>query len=466
MKQVLTSLAVAALAPLAMAQPSLLYAWPNTPPSGTSVGRVIDACAGFGSNLVVKEGGVLFAWGGNNSHGQQGHMPPPASNQCLLPGAICVAPPTQMPLLRRASVGYEHTLALAMDPTTQPTGTFGLLAWGNNGPRAAEIPDLTDPTGYWRIDPSAKVIDLQVGEHINIVLFDNGQIAAWGHEAYGVDPRPNNTGQPLYEAYHPNYEWRFRAISCCGHAVAALQYDHTPNHLMPDLDGRIICWGTFDENPTEPQWWGPNYRGNTLLRDPPNIPAWFAPYTPPYTSITGGHHSLIGVKADGTTHIWGADSFNCRTDQPRNTTLVNNPPIPMVDIIGGYTAWMLGRRDDTGEIVGWGGFGQPGAFPMGWPSGPLPDQFKMARGNCNLTQAMARCYDANCDGSQTPPVLSINDFICFGNAFAEAQNLPYEQQVVSDANCDGSIWPPVLNVNDYQCFQAACVSPCPPGHMP
>ena len=52
------------------------------------------------------------------------------------------------------------------------------------------------------------------------------------------------------------------------------------------------------------------------------------------------------------------------------------------------------------------------------------------------------CY-ANCDGSSVAPILNVNDFQCFLNAFAAGS--PY-------ANCDESTYPPVLNVNDFQCF--------------
>ncbi|MFN0133613.1 MAG: GC-type dockerin domain-anchored protein [Phycisphaerales bacterium] len=60
------------------------------------------------------------------------------------------------------------------------------------------------------------------------------------------------------------------------------------------------------------------------------------------------------------------------------------------------------------------------------------------------------CY-ANCDGSTTPPVLNINDFICFTNLFAANDPL---------ANCDGSTTPPTLNVNDFTCFLNAFAVGC------
>jgi len=61
------------------------------------------------------------------------------------------------------------------------------------------------------------------------------------------------------------------------------------------------------------------------------------------------------------------------------------------------------------------------------------------------------CYP-NCDGSTVPPILNVNDFICFQQKYAA--NDPY-------ANCDGSTVAPVLNVNDFICFQQKYAAGCP-----
>src|SRR5262249_34638475 len=54
----------------------------------------------------------------------------------------------------------------------------------------------------------------------------------------------------------------------------------------------------------------------------------------------------------------------------------------------------------------------------------------------------ALCY-ASCDGSTSPPILNVQDFACFLNAFAAGQ---------SYANCDNSTSAPLLNVADFSCF--------------
>jgi hypothetical protein len=67
-----------------------------------------------------------------------------------------------------------------------------------------------------------------------------------------------------------------------------------------------------------------------------------------------------------------------------------------------------------------------------------------------ITAGMALCY-ANCDDSTTSPVLNVNDYICFQNAFAAGD---------AYANCDNSTTPPVLNVNDFVCFSSAFAAGC------
>ena len=64
---------------------------------------------------------------------------------------------------------------------------------------------------------------------------------------------------------------------------------------------------------------------------------------------------------------------------------------------------------------------------------------------------VSMCY-ANCDGSNTPPILNVNDFGCFLNAYAAGD--PY-------ANCDGSTTPQVLNVLDFACFLNKYAAGCP-----
>jgi uncharacterized membrane protein len=73
-----------------------------------------------------------------------------------------------------------------------------------------------------------------------------------------------------------------------------------------------------------------------------------------------------------------------------------------------------------------------------------------AQSHALVLTPVAACY-ANCDGSVAPPVLNVNDFICFQAKFAAGD--PY-------ANCDHSTAPPVLNVGDFVCYQGRFVAGC------
>jgi DNA-binding beta-propeller fold protein YncE len=88
----------------------------------------------------------------------------------------------------------------------------------------------------------------------------------------------------------------------------------------------------------------------------------------------------------------------------------------------------------------------------------LPDSCDIASGRSSdinhngiPDECEGLCY-ANCDLSTTPPILNVNDFICFQTKYAAGD---------AYANCDGSTVPPVLNVNDFICFQTRYARGCP-----
>lgn len=113
------------------------------------------------------------------------------------------------------------------------------------------------------------------------------------------------------------------------------------------------------------------------------------------------------------------------TMSPGGTTPATSPNFGLSGIIGQFDAGP-NMSGPTYSVAG--GFINPASSP------PPPG-----------------CY-ANCDGSTFSPVLNVNDFTCFVNAFA-AQ--------ASYANCDQSTIPPTLNVNDFFCFLNRYAVGCP-----
>jgi hypothetical protein len=115
-----------------------------------------------------------------------------------------------------------------------------------------------------------------------------------------------------------------------------------------------------------------------------------------------------------------------------------------------------------------------GWFLQGGPAStnPLPTDVRFFAGGATATGGNASAWDnhsigpvaapvlpacpsggcyPNCDNSTVPPILNVQDFSCFLNAFANGQ---------SYANCDGSTTPPVLNVQDFSCFLNAFAAGC------
>ncbi|MBL9032887.1 MAG: hypothetical protein JNM80_14420 [Phycisphaerae bacterium] len=71
----------------------------------------------------------------------------------------------------------------------------------------------------------------------------------------------------------------------------------------------------------------------------------------------------------------------------------------------------------------------------------LVGSLRITTGSAVITRVVL--CPANCDASTSPPVLNVNDFVCFLNKFSVGD---------PSANCDCSAAAPVLNVNDFVCF--------------
>jgi hypothetical protein len=108
---------------------------------------------------------------------------------------------------------------------------------------------------------------------------------------------------------------------------------------------------------------------------------------------------------------------------------------------GGYLVSSLSYTVNPGSPV----IGQPIRIRLGGGTQTNFDNVRLSDG------VGGSCY-ANCDASTTPPVLNVNDFVCFSNRFAAG---------VAYANCDASTTPPILNVNDFVCFSNRYAGGCP-----
>lgn len=474
------------------AQPRQLYVWPSSPLHGRAV---LDASVGGGPaaafTIIINPDRTLDG-AGSNGWGQLGFVPEAYQFPCDETPSLCrlprvgTPPHEYTPPFRKVSAGWDHVLGLSDDPHL--ANSRGLIAWGLNATyNHCDIP-MWNASGQAQaprnIAPTAKVAKISAGEYINVVLFDNGQVAAWGAYDWGVDPRgPAMPGNHGYNGFLPNPAWTFKDVVAGGHMVMALILE-APGSGLPQhpLTGRvgegwIISWGTFDYGNDIAR--GPGFRGYVngqpaVAPSPRNLGGPAALYTPPYDELFAGHQVAgaviryptadqiaAGIRA-GTVHLWGTDANSVITNHNTNITYEQ--------MQAGYNQWIAGWAIDDWTGIPPGHVGPPvpvyegrawgyasGSLPppSNFPPGPIAGHFKFLPGPNAHTQQAALCYSPNCDGSTGTPALTANDFQCFAMAFASAQSLPYDLQVISYANCDGSTGSPVLTANDFQCFGLA-----------
>jgi hypothetical protein len=179
-----------------------------------------------------------------------------------------------------------------------------------------------------------------------------------------------------------------------------------------------------------------------------------APYnqaTPPFISPGPQWDGLLVNNWYRQTTTWNFDSAQILEVSIQDLT--GGGPVTTVDVSG--LGWYLfGGPNSTSPL--------PQAFRLftGGGGGTTPGGNMTAWDNISIGPVGASCY-ANCDGSTVEPVLNVDDFTCFINAYAVAQALPHAQQLTDYSNCDGSTIAPVLNVDDFTCFINSYAIGCP-----
>jgi hypothetical protein len=159
------------------------------------------------------------------------------------------------------------------------------------------------------------------------------------------------------------------------------------------------------------------------------------------------------------------------TDPVINAGLPNSFNFPLVNYAGtqsrgwarpGATVYYFSHSGPgAAGLAGWRR-GAGSVFSFSSTCGPAQVQdANFGRLLSNVMNAVAPPCFSNCDNSTTAPILNVDDFTCFINAFASAQSLPHAQQIQHYANCDDSTTSPVLNVDDFTCFINAFAAGCP-----
>jgi hypothetical protein len=144
---------------------------------------------------------------------------------------------------------------------------------------------------------------------------------------------------------------------------------------------------------------------------------------------------------------WGADFWGANSGEGLTVEVLSPAGAVLTTMNAtGVAGEFMGFTCAPGEVR-WVRYRSRTAIAGGTGEGFGSDNYSL-KYSCPVLVA---CY-ANCDHSTVTPVLNVNDFQCFMNAYAAGE---------SYANCDQSTIPPVLNVNDFNCFLNKYGAGCP-----
>jgi alpha-tubulin suppressor-like RCC1 family protein len=241
--------------------------------------------AGDSFSMALRSDGIAWSWG-YNFDGQLGDN---SGTDQRSPVRVAV-----ISNIVSIAAGYRHAVALRSDGT--------VWSWGNN--TFAEIGDGgTDPVRFApvRVSALSNITAISCGQHHSLALETNGNVWAWGWNAYGQlgDGTITNRSVPV------------RALLPAGVVAVAAGGFHSMALLT---NGNVLAWG--DNSVGE-------------LGDGTSTTSYL-PVTASIANVTaiaaGFSHSLA-LKSDSTISAWGQNIYSALGD---GTTENRASPVPVL----------------------------------------------------------------------------------------------------------------------------------------
>lgn len=277
----------------------------------------VSIAAGDMHSLAIKANGTLWAWGLNDFY-QVGDG---TNTNRLSPVQIGVG--TDWVGIAAGGYNGHHNIAIEADGS--------LWAWGNNG--AGQYGNGTNANSKIPIqvyEEAYGLLNVAPGDRHNIAIAANGNLWAWGFNAYGQIGDGTNTNKTNPVIIDSAQNWV---------DAAAGQY----HSIGITADGKLMGWGRNNR--------GQLGDGTTTNKKKPvqigNATDWVS-------VKTGDNHSL-GLKADGSIWAWG---WNITGQLGDGTTITRYAPLQ----IGNSNDWVCIAAGDmhslgikaNGTLWAWG----------------------------------------------------------------------------------------------------------------
>ena len=247
----------------------------STPLQVTGLSDVKAISAGDSHSLALKNDGTVWAWGYNNC----GQLGDGTTTNKSIPVQV-----TGLSGVTAISAGDSHSLALKNDGTLQAWGYNEYGQLGLPFPKNSSIPVLSQKkTKLYPPEPLV-IQDFASGGSHTIVLTDEGEVWAWGHNGYGQlgDGTNMDSSEPVL-------------VKGLTHVVAI---SAGLNHSMAlKSDGTLWAWGQNN--------YGQLGDGTTINR---SVPIKVNGLNNMMILSAGGSHSTA-LKSDLSLWAWGRNTY-------------------------------------------------------------------------------------------------------------------------------------------------------------
>ena len=217
-------------------------------------------------------GPVIYGWGNNDNEqatGKFGYVYNPT---------LVSFPPLQFPSpVVALSAGNKHSLALLADGTVWSWGASDLGQVGHTGPDVRKVqtfagfPDLSGIAG------------ISAGGDASLVVGKDGQVWAWGNNAFGQIGIGHNDVTELAQPVPGATD------------VVAVSAGAT-HSLALKRDGTVLAWGANDTGELGDGTWTYHYTPTPV------------PGLTDVVAIAAGNHYSLALKKDGTVMAWGSNN--------------------------------------------------------------------------------------------------------------------------------------------------------------
>jgi alpha-tubulin suppressor-like RCC1 family protein len=300
--------------------------------------NIVDVEPGYGHTLALGDDGKVYAWG-YNVFGQLGNN---STVQSTVPVAVSAGAIPAGVRIVAISAGIYHSLAVDENGQVYAWGYNAYGQLGINSTNNSPVPVAVLPGA---IPAGVKITKVWAGGYHSVAQGDNGKLYAWGYNPYGQlgNNSTANSSVPVAVA---------AGAIPAGVSIVRFATGYAHSIAVGD-DGKVYTWGNNSNGEL-----GNNSTANSSL--PVVALAGAIPAGVSINAVAGGYEHTLAVGNNGKAYAWG---YNGNGQLGNNSTVQSTVPVAVsagaipggvniVAVAGGeFASVALG---DDGKVYTWG----------------------------------------------------------------------------------------------------------------